>query len=153
MKLLLMLEDDHDRILRFREIVARHHPDAVLKIARTAHDFKNEYRSLNDTPDLICLDHDLFTDSPDDPDPGDGRDASAFLITRLAKCPALIHSTNAQAADSMMFSMRDAGWTVDRIAPIGDDWSESYWYPVALEMIQRGTDSSESIKIGPQNIR
>jgi len=153
MKLLLMLEDDHDRILRFREIVARHHPDAVLKIARTAHDFKNEYRSLNDTPDLICLDHDLSTDSPDDPDPGDGRDASAFLITRLAKCPALIHSTNAQAADSMMFSMRDAGWTVDRIAPIGDDWIESYWYPVALEMIKRGTDSSESIKIGPQNIR
>jgi hypothetical protein len=52
----------------------------------------------------------------------------------------------------MMFSMRDAGWTVDRIAPIGDDWIESYWHPVALEMIQRGTDSSESIKIGLQNI-
>ncbi len=74
MKLLLMLEDDHDRIRRFRAIVARHHPDAVLKIARTAPDFKTEYWSLNDTPDLICLDHDLFTDSPDEPDPGDGRE-------------------------------------------------------------------------------
>jgi len=111
-----MLEDDHDRIRRFREIVARHHPDAVLKIARTSPDFKTEYWSLNDTPDLICLDHDLFTDSPDDPDPGDGYDVTRFLITRPAKCPALIHSTNAPAADSMMFSMRDAGWTVDRIA-------------------------------------
>jgi len=147
MKLLLMLEDDHDRIRRFRAIVARHHPDAVLKIARTAPDFETEYWSLNDTPDLICLDHDLFTDSPDEPDPGDGRDVSAFLITRLAKCPALIHSTNAHAADSMMFAMRDAGWTVDRIAPIGDDWIESYWYPVALEMIERGTDRSESMEM------
>ncbi|MCC9603747.1 hypothetical protein LOC67_24620 [Stieleria sp. JC731] len=147
MKPLLMLEDDHDRIRRFRAVVARQHPNAVLKIARTAPDFETEYWSLNDTPDLICLDHDLFTDSPDDPDPGDGRDVSAFLITRLAKCPALIHSTNANAADSMMFSMRDAGWTVDRIAPIGDDWIESYWCPVALKMVERGTDSSESIEI------
>ncbi|MEZ6057219.1 MAG: cyclic-phosphate processing receiver domain-containing protein [Planctomycetaceae bacterium] len=144
MKLLLMLEDDLPRIQRFRAIVARNHPDAVLKIARTAPDFKNEYWSLTETPDLICLDHDLSTDSPDDPDPGDGRDVSAFLITRLAKCPALIHSTNAHAADSMMFSMRDAGWTVDRIAPIGDDWIESYWYPVALEMIARGTSNDDS---------
>jgi hypothetical protein len=47
----------------------------------------------------------------------------------------------------MLFSMRDAGWTVDRIAPIGDDWIESYWYPVAREMIERGNNSSESIEI------
>jgi hypothetical protein len=97
-------------------------------------------------PDLICLDHDLFVDSPDDPDPGDGRDVSNFLITQEAQCPVLIHSTNAHAADSMLFSMRDAGWTVDRIAPIGDDWIESYWYPVALEMIARGNDRSNTIK-------
>ncbi len=142
-----MLEDDHDRIRRFRAIVAHHHPNAVLKIARTAPDFKTEYWSLNATPDLICLDHDLFTDSPDEPDPGDGRDVSAFLITRLAECPALIHSTNAHAADSMMFSMRDAGWTVDRIAPIGVDWIESHWYAVALEMIKRGTNSNDSIEM------
>lgn len=148
MKLLLMLEDDHDRIPRFRAVVARHYPDAVLIIARTAPDFKSAYWSLTEIPDLICLDHDLFTDSPDDPDPGDGRDISAFLITRLAKCPALIHSTNAQAADSMMFSMRDAGWTVDRIAPIGDDWIESYWYPVASEMVACGNDPGKSTEIG-----
>lgn len=140
MKLLMMLEDDHDRIRRFRAIVARRHPNAVLRIARTAPDFISEFRSIPGIPDLICLDHDLFTDSPDDPDPGDGRDVSNFLITQEPKCPALIHSTNSHAADSMMFSMRDAGWTVDRISPIGDDWIESYWYPVAKEMIARGID-------------
>jgi hypothetical protein len=47
----------------------------------------------------------------------------------------------------MMFSMRDAGWTVDRIAPIGDDWIESYWYPVALQMIERGKDGIVSIEV------
>ncbi len=141
-----MLEDDIERISRFRTVVGHHHPAAVLKIARTAPDFIAEYWSLDATPDLICLDHDLFTDSPDDPDPGDGREVSQFLITQLPKCAALIHSTNAVAADAMMFSMRDAGWTVDRIAPIGDDWIESYWYPVALEMIARGADSGRSME-------
>jgi hypothetical protein len=137
MKLLLMLEDEHDRIRRFRAVVARHHPSAQLIVARTAPDFKAAYWSLAQTPDLICLDHDLFTDSPNDADPGDGRDISAFLATRAATCPALIHSSNAHAADAMMFAMRDAGWTVDRIAPIGEDWIEDYWYPVAAEMVAR----------------
>lgn len=125
-KLLLMLEDDLDRIRRFKAVVARYNADAVPTIARTAPDFVVAYSALTEVPDLICLDHDLFVDSPDDPDPGDGRDVSNFLVTQVAQCPALIHSTNAHAADSMLFSMRDSGWTVDRIAPIGDDWIESY---------------------------
>jgi hypothetical protein len=145
-KLILMLEDDLDRIGRFKAVVARHHADAVLTIARTAPDFVAKHAALNALPDLICLDHDLFVDSPDDPDPGDGRDVSNFLITQMATCPALIHSTNSHAADSMLFSMRDAGWTVDRIAPIGADWIESYWYPVALKMIARGNDRKSTIE-------
>jgi hypothetical protein len=148
MKLLLMLEDDLDRIQRFRAIVAHNHPHAILEIARTAPDFKSKYWALSETPDLVCLDHDLFTDSPGDADPGDGRDVSDFLATRLAKCPALIHSSNSAAADSMLYSLRDAGWTVERIAPIGDDWIESYWYPVACEMIARGIDDANSNQIG-----
>lgn len=148
MKLLLMLEDDHDRIERFNAIVARHHPDAVIAVSRTAPAFITAYWELTQTPDLICLDHDLFTDSPDEPDPGDGRDVSGFLVTQMAKCPALIHSTNAPAADSMMYSMREAGWTVERIAPIGDDWIETYWYPVACEMIAKGNDLTGQQRIG-----
>ena len=135
MRYLVMLEDDLDRIRRFNAIVATHHPDARIDVYRTAPAFIAAYLLLDTTPCLVCLDHDLFVDSPDDPDPGDGRDVSTFLTTQDAICPSLIHSTNAPAADSMMFSMRDAGWTVDRIAPIGDDWIESYWYPVACEMI------------------
>lgn len=134
MKMILMLEDDYDRIHRFRTIVAKHHPLSVLTVARSVSEFKSAFLSLAEIPELICLDHDLFPDSPKDPDPGDGRDVSEFLITQTHKCPVLIHSTNGPAADSMLYSMRDAGWIVQRIAPIGDDWIESDWYPVAREM-------------------
>ncbi|WP_145391377.1 cyclic-phosphate processing receiver domain-containing protein [Stieleria neptunia] len=134
-----MLEDDLDRIRRFNAILVAHHPNVRLDVYRTAPAFIAAYSALSSTPCLICLDHDLFVDSPGDPDPGDGRDVSTFLATQDAICPALIHSTNAPAADSMMFTMRDAGWTVDRIAPIGDDWIESYWYPTAFEIVSPNT--------------
>ena len=130
-----MLEDDLDRISRFRAVLALHYCEATLDVYRTAPDFIAAYSALDRNPDLVCLDHDLFADSPDDPDPGDGRDVAAFLVTRQPVAPALIHSTNAVAADSMLYSMRDAGWNVDRIAPLGEDWIESYWFPTAREMV------------------
>jgi hypothetical protein len=139
MRYLVMLEDDLDRIRRFIAIVATHHPDAQLDVYRTAPAFIAAYSALASMPCLVCLDHDLLVDSPDALDPGDGRDVSTFLTTQPPICPALIHSTNAPAADSMMFSMRDAGWTVDRIAPIGDDWIEAYWYPVAYKIVVANT--------------
>jgi hypothetical protein len=145
MRYLVMLEDDLDRIRRFRAIVATHHPDARLDVYRTAPAFIAAYSALTSMPCLVCLDHDVFVDSPDEPDPGDGRDVSTFLTTQPAICPVLIHSTNAPAADGMMFSMRDAGWTVDRIAPIGGDWIEAYWYPAAYKIVSvNASPSSEN---------
>ena len=54
---------------------------------------------------------------------------------RATEIKILIHSTNAPAADSMLLTLRDAGWVVDRISPLGDDWIEAYWYPYAMRMI------------------
>jgi hypothetical protein len=132
-----MLEDDVARIERFKSIVAQHHQQITLAIERTAPAFIHRYKELDVIPDLICLDHDLMPDSPDDPDPGDGRDVSGFLNTCLPASPVLIHSSNSIAADSMMFSMRDHEWCVDRISPIGEDWIESYWFPSALDLVAR----------------
>lgn len=134
-KSLVMLEDDLERIERFRAKLESHHPGSQIDVSRTAPGFISNYRRRKGVPDLICLDHDLFTDSPDDPDPGDGRDVTDFLITQDPIAPVLIHSTNASAADSMLFALLDHGWTADRIAPLGQDWIETYWYPTAMRMI------------------
>jgi hypothetical protein len=48
----------------------------------------------------------------------------------------------------MLFSLRDAGWTVERIAPLGDDWIENYWYPTICDMIERGNDLTNQIVMG-----
>ena len=133
--LILMLEDESDRLDRF---------DAVLSVLgeaiewqhwRTAFDFIAGFESSGRSPDLICLDHDLFTEHPDDPDPGDGRDVARFMATKTPCCHVIIHSSNAQAADSMLFTLEDAKWDVEKIAPLGDDWIESYWWPTAKPWI------------------
>jgi hypothetical protein len=131
---LLMLEDARDRIERFDRVLASASIELVFH--RTSHAFIRAYHSLDFVPDLIALDHDLFVDDDGDPDPGDGRDVAQFLASRKPKAPILIHSTNAIAADSMLYTLQDAGWTVDRIAPIGDDWIESYWFPTAMEIMR-----------------
>ena len=140
MNLIVMLEDDRERIDRFSAVLRERFDGCVLNVSRTAPDFIAAYLALQDTPTLIALDHDLFTDSPGDPDPGDGRDVARFLAAQTPTAPVLIHSTNADAADSMLYTLRDAGWNVDRIAPLGEDWIESYWFPYATEMIRGDHD-------------
>lgn len=133
--MLIMLEDDLDRIARFTTVLAA--KQIYYEYARTAQDFIRLFQRQTGAPMLIGLDHDLFADNDGDPDPGDGRDVAAFLATQLPLAPVLIHSTNAVAADSMLYTLADAGWIVDRIAPIGHDWIETYWAPTAMEMISR----------------
>ncbi len=132
--MLIMLEDDQERIARFKMVLAK--TGLPLACFRTAQGFIRQYLVQTNVPKLIALDHDLFTDNENDPDPGDGRDVAAFLAMQLPIAPILIHSTNAVAADSMLFTLADAGWNVDRIAPIGSDWIETYWFPVAMKMIR-----------------
>lgn len=139
MTLLVMLEDDLERIERFTTILARTVEKVELSVSRTSHQFIAAYVELTRKPHLIALDHDLFTDSPNEPDPGDGRDVVAFLVTQTPVCPVLIHTTNAPAADSMLITLREHGWTADRIAPLGHDWIEAYWYPYAMRMLGRTT--------------
>lgn len=136
-----MLEDDLERIARFQRVIQQHYPNAELTVFRTATAFIDGYTRQEHSPDLVCLDHDLFPDSSEDPDPGDGRDVAAFLVTQTPNAPALIHSTNASAADSMLFLMEEHGWNVERIAPLGDDWIESYWFPSAREMIAKHSNN------------
>lgn len=133
--MLIMFEDDLDLIARFSTVLAEQ--QIRYEYARTAQDFIQLYQRQPTPPLLIALDHDLFTDDDCAPDPGDGRDVAAFLATQRPLAPVLIHSTNAVGADSMLYTLEEAGWMVDCIAPIGLDWIETYWAPTVMEIIRR----------------
>ena len=134
-RLILMLEDETERLARFRSVLDKLDDSVEWRHWRTAPDFIAGFQSAGRTPALICLDHDLFTDHPDDPDPGDGRDVAQFMATQTPSCHVIIHSSNAHAADSMFFTLIDAQWDVEKIAPLGKDWIESYWWITAKPWI------------------
>lgn len=128
-----MLEDDAERLQRFASVLANSYRTLDFRHWRTAPAFIAGFQAATHPPNLICLDHDLFVEHAGDPDPGDGRDVARFLATQTPSCHIVVHSSNMLASDSMFFTLTDAGWKVEKVVPIGEDWIESDW----LEAVRR----------------
>tara|TARA_R110001592_G_scaffold82848_3_gene245285 strand:- start:1 stop:432 length:432 start_codon:yes stop_codon:yes gene_type:complete len=134
-KSILMLEDDTDRIDSFSEVLHKNAHGSLLLHWCTAPTFIRGYLDRKEEPQLIALDHDLIADTVDAPDPGDGRDVAEFLATQAPCCPILIHSTNTPCAQSMELTLRDNGWQVSRLMPMGDDRIQEFWWPQAKDIL------------------
>src|SRR5688572_2555548 len=78
---------------------------------------------------LISLDHDLEPETPNDPDPGTGRDVADFLAKHAPACPVIIHSTNTHASLAMESDLTEQGWSVQRVTPYeGIAWVDREWF-------------------------
>lgn len=130
-----MLEDNADRIDGFHKAIAGLANGFELKIWRDAHSMMAECAEFFPTAWVICLDHDLNPQPGVTADPGTGVDVAKFLADFLPVCPVLIHSTNADRVYSMMNEFRFAGWTVDRVGPLGSDWIETTWLRRMKELL------------------
>lgn len=126
---LLMLEDNDDRIQGFQLAVRLLVPNLELKVWFDAPTMISEIPAWFDRVRLFSLDHDLVPRSTLAADPGTGLEVAEFLATHAPICPVLIHSSNTDRAWSMHNEFRFAGWTVDRIGPIGEDWIQTLWLP------------------------
>lgn len=132
---LLLLEDDADRLDRFRAVVAARFPalrlvtwpSAVAMIAELDHHLS--------AARLISLDHDLEPE-PGQPDPGDGLDVAKWLAVRAPVCPVVIHTSNTRRGDAMEGELDLAGWAYRRVLPVGDDWVEVDWYRVVRRLLR-----------------
>jgi ADP-ribosylglycohydrolase len=132
---ILILEDNEDRIAGFQHVLANAFPEKRLLIWRDAPSMLAECEECLLDACLISLDHDLNRLPGATADPGAGREISTLLASHLPTAPVIIHSSNADAAWSMHNDLRFAGWNVERVGPIGDDWIQKFWLPKAREMI------------------
>jgi hypothetical protein len=133
--MLLMLEDDTDRIERFTACMRAIDPSLRLVIWRSARKMVSEVEPFLPSARLISLDHDLEPQEGDLEDPGDGIDVARFLASRAPVCPVIIHSSNGTRADWMMGEFELARWRCKRVAPIGEDWIEAYWRHVVKRLL------------------
>lgn len=155
MKTLLLLEDNSERIAGFEAIVSELGNDWSLRVWRDAPTMLAECEDYFASTHLISLDHDLNPQPGATSDPGTGLEVAKLLASHFSFCPVVIHSTNADRAWSMHNELRFAGWKVDRVGPIGDDWIPKLWLPKAREMLaqfppaevfRRPADHSERIQ-------
>jgi ADP-ribosylglycohydrolase len=138
---ILILEDNDERIEAFQSAVGVLGADFELKVWRDAPSMMAECEQFFPSAALISLDHDLNPMPGATGDPGTGVDAARFLGDFLPVCPVLIHSSNTDRVWSMHNELRFAGWTVDRVGPLGTDWIETSWLKRARELLAEHRNS------------
>jgi len=132
--LLLLLEDDAERVARFRPTAER--LGLTIRLWRSAFVMLNELPHVLPEASIIALDHDLISE-PGEPDLGDGVMVAKALADCSPCCPVIIHTSNTQRGDWMEGELQLARWTYHRILPIGDDWIEVDWYRAAKRLLRR----------------
>jgi hypothetical protein len=108
--MLLMLEDDGERIERFTETLKAIDPTLPLVIWRSAKKMIRGLETFLPSARLISLDHDLEPQPGDDEDPGDGIEVARFLAERTPVCPVIVHSSNGMRSDWMIGEFELGGW-------------------------------------------
>ena len=132
----LVLEDDAVRLDRFRKALNLVDSRARLMCWRDANQMVREACTYLPESRLISLDHDLYQDSQDSSgDPGDGLVVAKFLASREPQCPVIVHSSNGDRARMMIGELEFSGWSVRRVAPLGQDWVEAYWGVVVRSLL------------------
>ncbi len=124
--MVLILEDDPDRIRRFRSTLQVLVPAATVVVWSDAHAMIREVQPLLASAKLISLDHDLYAPAGS-PDPGDGLDSARYLVSLPMRIPVIVHSSNADRSSQMVGEFELAGWPCTRVLPFGADWVESEW--------------------------
>ena len=138
-QLLLILDDDRARLRGFDEIVPRLGSEWVIRAWRNAPSMMAEIDALLGEARLISLDHDLYKDSPSDPDPGSGRMIADHLSKRDPVCPVIVHSTNTDAAWGMFNELSSGKWKVELVHHTNQPaWIEDLWLPVAANLVIPG---------------
>jgi hypothetical protein len=136
--MLLMLEDNAERLERFAATLRAIDADLPLQVWRDAHVMIREVEPLLPSATLISLDHDLEPE-PGASDPGDGLAVVKFLVSQPIVRPVIIHSSNSERSTWMAGEFDLAGWRHWRVPPLGDDWIESDWPLVVQSLLDNAT--------------
>ena len=121
-RLILLLEDDADRVARMRQALG---PSFEVRVWASARQMIEECAPFLDAASVISLDHDLVT--ADGSDPGDGLEVAKYLVTAPKVVPVIVHTSNGERGRWMMGEFQLASWPCRRVLPIGEDWIESEW--------------------------
>jgi hypothetical protein len=135
--MLLMLEDNAERVRRFTATLRRIDPNLPLRIWHNAWTMIREVQTHLSAARLISLDHDLDPEEGDRDDPGTGWDLTKVLAALPPSCPVIVHTSNGERAEWMCGEFELGGWEYHRVPPLGDDWIERDWRRVVRRILRQ----------------
>ena len=135
--MMLMLEDNAERIARFQAVLVEIAPSLPVQIWRDAWTMLREMEAFLPVARLISLDHDLEPEHASAPDPGTGWDVTKVLAALPPVCPVVIHTSNADRSSWMCGEFELGGWEYYRVPPLGDDWIEVDWRRIVRKVLRR----------------
>lgn len=134
---IVILDDEIDRLEAMMAVLSERLPEYDLVTFKNAPDIVAWLKSNISSAAIISLDHDLFPQSEEEPDPGTGRDVADFLATQSPVCHVIIHTTNSGAAAGMELVLNDQGWSNSRVVPFNDlEWVKAWWIREVLDHLQ-----------------
>jgi hypothetical protein len=133
--MLLMLEDNAERVKRFAAALRHIDSSIPLRLWRNAWTMLREMEALLPSAQLISLDHDLDPEAGDPNDPGTGW--VKVLAALPPTCPVIIHTSNGERATWMCGEFELGGWKYHRVPPLGDDWIERDWQQVVRQLLRK----------------
>lgn len=129
---LLLLEDDSERVRRMSAAILRARPGTEIKVWADAHVMVREAGAWLERAAVVSLDHDLDAGAQG-ADPGDGLDVARFLVNQPVVRPVIVHTSNGERGRMMVGEFELARWPCERVLPFGEDWIESEWVEAALK--------------------
>ena len=136
-----ILEDNAGRIAQMQACLAEALPGVPSVFFENALEMISWLQQHLGEVLLISLDHDLpMLDANGQPtDRGDGRMVADFLASTLPTCPVIVHSSNAECAPGMYFTLKENKRPTVRIVPYEDQvWVRDAWKPQLLRWIREG---------------
>jgi CheY-like chemotaxis protein len=134
-RIIMILEDNEDRIRDFEAAVASLGPDYRLRLWHDAPTMRAECLPVLPECCLISLDHDLHPMPGVTQDPGTGLEIAELLARQQPVCPVIIHTSNTERRWSMHNEFRFGHWSVEIVPPIGDGWIHQSWLPRVRALI------------------
>jgi hypothetical protein len=135
--MLLMLEDNLDRLARFRAAICRIDSTVRLQFWRNAWMMVKEVEGSLPGARLTSLDHDLEPEEDNAGDPGTGWDVTKFLAALPPACPVIIHTSNRERSSWMCGEFELGGWDYHCVPPFSADWIENDWRRAARSLLKR----------------
>ena len=130
-QIILILDDNADRLAAMESLLVESYPQYQIVLFDNAPDTIEWLKKNLSSVVVMSLDHDLGPNRERDVqvfDPGTGKDVVDYLVTQKPVCPIIVHSSNYEGRDRMIFSLEVAGWVTSYVIPHAElEWINDTW--------------------------